>query len=463
MNTFKKFITLSVPMMLMLFVTSCVDNDFDEPPIDGTDPELTATHTIDQIKNYFVAGTAKALPDSAIISGVVISDDVQGNFYKDLIIADSTGGILMRVDISPLSPLYGKGRRLFIKCKGLYISDYGGMIQIGVKDGTGVGRIPGSLVPDYIVRGMWNQSFPVRTISNIAALNPNDRTNQNIAVRFNNAGFTEGCSTWSTTTSTTNRTLIDSSGASVTVRTSNFATFASAYIPEDKGTVEGVLQVYNGGFQLILRDLNDLHDFDVPSCGVAAHNIEELRALYSGSTRTIPAGSEIEGIVISDKNASNITSRNVVIQQGNFGIIVRFLNNNTFNLGDKVKIDVSAQELSEYNGLLEVNNVDNTLATLTGTGTVTPRVATIADINSNGQTWESTLVTINATTISGGTGGTYAGNATLTDATGTLPMYTTSFATFAGTTYPTTAVSVTGYIGDFNGLQLNIRNTTDVQ
>ncbi|MEP7265913.1 MAG: DUF5689 domain-containing protein, partial [Bacteroidota bacterium] len=134
-----------------------------------------------------------------------------------------------------------------------------------------------------------------------------------------------------------------------------------------------------------------------------------------------------------------------------------------FNLGDKIKIDISGQSLIEYNGLLEVNDVDISLATITGTGSVTPRIATIADINANGQTWESTLVTITGVTISGGTAGTYAGSTVLTDATGTLPMFTTAFSAFAGTAYPVTPVSVTGYIGDFNGLQLNIRNTSDVQ
>ncbi|MEP7265201.1 MAG: DUF5689 domain-containing protein [Bacteroidota bacterium] len=467
MNTFKNFITLSVPMMLMLFVTSCVDKDFDEPPIDGTDPEITVTHTIDQIKNYYVLGTAKALPDSAVISGIVISDDLQGNIYKDMIISDSTGGILIRVDISPLSPLYGKGRRVFIKCAGLYISDYSGMIQIGIKDGNAVGRIPSVLAPDYIVRGMWNQPFPVRVISSINALNPNDRTNQNISVRFNNAHFTESCNTWAdvATQQSGNRIMIDSSGATVTVRTSGFSTFAASFIPADTGTVEGILQVFNGTFQLILRDLDDLKDFSTPPCVSAqpVHSIQELQSIYNGTAINIANGSEIEGIVISDKNASNITSKNLVIQQGNYGVVVRFLTNNTFNLGDKIKIDISGQELIKFHGLLEVNNVDISLATLTGTGIVTPRIATLADINANGQTWESTLVTIAGVTISGGAAGTYDVGTALTDATGTLPIFTTTYATFAGNTFPVTPVTITGYIGDYDALQLNIRNTSDVQ
>jgi len=71
------------------------------------------------------------------------------------------------------------------------------------------------------------------------------------------------------------------------------------------------------------------------------------------------------------------------------------------------------------------------------------------------------LVTINNVTISGS--GTYSGTTTLTDAVGTLPMFTRSAASFSGTAYPATVVNITGLVSDFNGRQLNIRNLSDVQ
>ncbi len=462
MNTFKKFASLSFTLVIMLFMSSCVDKEFDEPPIDGTDPELTATHTIAQIKALYVAGQASALPDTAIFAGVVISDDVEGNFYKDLVLEDSTGGILIRVDVSPLSPLYGKGRRIFVKCAGLSISDYGGMLQLGIKDGTSVGRIPSTFVPNYLVRGMWNQPFPITTVSDFSTLNPASVNNQNIAVKLENVTFLEPCNTWADMVNqfSGNRALEDANGNQIIVRTSNFSTFGGAYVPSGTGTVTGVLQVYNGSFQLILRDLNDLTGF-IPANCQPVNSIEELKGIWGGTTKTIPDGSVIEGVVISDKTTGNITSNNVVIQQGSFGIVVRFTSPNTFSLGDKISINVGNQELSEFNSLLQVNNVDITLATLTGTGTITPRVATTADINANGEAWESTLVTINNVTISGS--GTYSGTTTLTDAVGTLPMFTRSAASFSGTAYPATVVNITGLVSDFNGRQLNIRNLSDVQ
>lgn len=81
-------------------------------------------------------------------------------------------------------------------------------------------------------------------------------------------------------------------------------------------------------------------------------DISAVRALYAGAATTVPASKSIKGIVISDKTFSNITSKNVVIQQeGNAGIVVRFSANNTLNLGDEVEIAIGGMELSEFNGL----------------------------------------------------------------------------------------------------------------
>ena len=197
------------------------------------------------------------------------------------------------------------------------------------------------------------------------------------------------------------------------------------------------------------------------------HTILDLSTKYQGSDRTIPAGSDIEGIVISDLSNLNITANNVVIQDATGGIVVRFNTANPYTLGQKVHFNISNQTLTSYNGLVEVLGVDGStgldisLSTVTGTGTITPRIATLQDIVTNKDLWESTLVQISGVTISGA--GTYSGNTTLTDATGTLPMYTRTSSTFSAIAYPTTPVTITGIVSDFNAAQLNIRNANDVQ
>lgn len=195
-------------------------------------------------------------------------------------------------------------------------------------------------------------------------------------------------------------------------------------------------------------------------------NTTELRALFTGSTTTAPGGRKITGIVISDKSTGNLNGQNIYLQQGNgkAGICVRFTAAHPFNLGDSIDVEVSGQEISEYRGLLQVNNVPLSYATLVAPGkSITPRIATIADINTNYEAWESTLVQIaNLTSISGGTGGTWSGSVTVNDATGSLIVYTSSFAGFANTAYPAGARRITGYLSPFNTTkQLAIRAATD--
>jgi hypothetical protein len=103
-------------------------------------------------------------------------------------------------------------------------------------------------------------------------------------------------------------------------------------------------------------------------------------------------------------------------------------------------------------------------ATLISVGNVvTPRVATISSIIANYNSWEATLVTVNAATLT--PAGTYSGNKTISDGTGSFVLYTRTAATFAGMTMPTGTVSVTGTLGQYTtsgapNIQLSIRNPT---
>jgi hypothetical protein len=171
----------------------------------------------------------------------------------------------------------------------------------------------------------------------------------------------------------------------------------------------------------------------------------ELRALFTGTTTTVPSGRKITGVVISDRSTNNLNNQNIYLQQGNglAGICVRFTAAHTFNLGDSIDINVSGQELSEFNGLLQLNNVPLNFAQLVSTGkTISPRVATLAAIGTNFRNWESTLVRVATVTFSGGTGGRWGGSVTMTDASGTLPVFTSTGASFATATYPTSATSL---------------------
>ena len=451
-----------------LWLTSCVKDDFDAPPATGSDPDVVANATIADVKALFVDNEVRVIDSNYIVEAVVIADDKSGNFYKSIVLQDATGGINIQIDMSNYYSSYKVGRKVFIKCKGLVIGDYHDLIQLGgyVDNSTAtpqVGRIPLSLVPQYLVAGEWDQPFDTLVVSNISALNPT--TDQNKLVRLNNVHFATPCQTWADIPGQTsgNRDLLDGSGT-IIVRTSNFTTFGNQPIPGDTGSVIGVYQVYDNDLQLVLRNLDDVI-MDPPNCIVwgPVNKIRDLRTMFSMGTTTIPAGSVIKGIVISDMVGNNIDFKNIALQDSTGGIIVRFSGANTFALGDEVEVDLGNQVFTEFNRLLQVDAVPNANATKTGTGSVAPRVATASEILANGEAWESTLVTVNAGNFSGGSG-IYAGSINFTDASGVITVFTRNAAIFSQSAYPTTTVNITGIVSEFTtGRQLNLRNLGDVQ
>lgn len=472
----KRFNVWSVSLILMLavslMISSCKKN-FDEPP-GPTDPGITPTHTISQLKAMHAAsGAYDVINADVIIGGVVVANDKSGNLYKELYIQDGTGGINILLDANGLYNSFPVGRQVYIKCNGLCISDYNRLIQLGVKatvaGSPSLEAIASTLIDQYIIGGTLNNPVTPRVVTlNDLSTNMQDEYLGSL-IQLNNYEFVTGdtSKTYADTSAYKNSVnlTVKSCGAnsSIIIRSSGYANFAGVNVPNGNGTLTAIYTVYGNTKQLILRDTADVQ-FNNYRCGqgpTTVMNIADVRALYSGSTTAAPDGKRITGVVISDRSTNNINSQNLLLQQGNglAGILVRFDSPHSFNLGDSLDVNVSLQEVSEYRGLLQVNLVPLNYATRVSTGkTITPRVATITDINSNFEAWESTLVTINDVALSG-SGSSYSGSVNLTDVTGSLVMFTSSSASFAGQIYPANATAVTGYLTQFDATyELGIRN-----
>lgn len=461
----KKALSFVTVLLMLAMVSSCVKEEYDTPPTGGKDPDITVNTTIKDLKALYTGTTPVKITDSLVIMGVVSGDDKSGNLYKQIVIQDSTGGISIRIDGNSLYTEYPVGRRLFIKCQGLYLGDYGGLIQLGASDGVDVIEIPLASTDRSILKGIYGLTVTPTPVS-ISQLNADY---QNMLIELNDVEFTAADAgkpyADGVNKVTQNRGLKDCNGGSLIVRTSGYASFANAKTPSGKGKFVGIYTEYNTDGQLLVREPKDL-DMAGTRCGGTipsnGDGILGVAAMYQGSDVTIPSGKIVKGIVISDRTQGNCDPKNLVIQDSTGGIVVRFSANHSFNTGDEVQIDLSGLELTSYNGLIEVMNTPSSAATVTGTGSITPRVATIQQVLANSNLWESTLITIQNATVSG-SGGTYSGSKTLNDGTGSLTLYTRSQATFSTTTLPAGNKSFTGYLGDFNGAQLQIRTLSDVQ
>ena len=451
-----------LPLSLLLTgIWSCVNQDFDEPPVAGL-PNLQGNITIANLKKLNTIGANdKQITDSLFIEGVVTADDESGNWYKQIVIEDETGGIVVRLNSVGLYNTYPIGRKVYVNLQGLWLGDYFGLPQINGAPDTAIAEL---LIPEHLYAGARDQQVTPRPVS-IGDFNADlvgsliQLDDVQFVVEDTSRTYADAVNRFSE-----NRTLEDCFGNRTIIRTSGYADFASFNVPNGKGSVVATLSVYQGDYQLVIRDENDVK-MEGSRCeggaGGELMTIAELRSLYNGVVISGPDNKKIRGVVISDKDSGNTTGRNMVIQDASGGIVVRFSSNHNYSLGEEVDVSVSGQEISEFNGLLQVNNLGLDKAVSRGAGTLpSPRMATVSEILSNLEAWESTLVQVSDATISGGA--TFSGTKTLTDASGNIDLFTSTSASFASAPVPAGTVAVTAIVSQYNSPQLLIRNLADI-
>lgn len=211
-------------------------------------------------------------------------------------------------------------------------------------------------------------------------------------------------------------------------------------------------------------DKKDDPDPEPAPAEVISISIEDLKKLSTATSVTIPDGRKIKGIVISDAASKNIDAESIVLQEAadKPGIIVNFDAGHSFALGDEVEIDISKQALEQVNGEIALQHIPVAGAAKKGTGSITARETTTADIMANKTAWNGTLVSITATELTS-TDGKYKGNLTVKDASGSLASAVMAGAAFENEDLATSISKLTGIVRiDGNEVRVDLRNKTDV-
>lgn len=480
---------LSLVAFVSFTFVSCRKDDFDAPPANGTDPNLPVNMTIDSLKNMYKTAVLTnaglvTITEDWTIAGIVVADDRSGNLYKTINIEDGTGAMAFKIGISNYYSYYPVGTKIYVKLKGLVLGQYAKLYQMGgYIDNTAVpasvGDLASTLVSQHFITATYNNPVVPYQVE-IGDLG-NTLKWQNRLIQLNDVEIADADTNevWADAVNlaSKNITLTDCFSKTILIRTSGYCDFANELTPSGSGNLVALFTVYNTTPQLVLRDPSDFNIVGgrlvMGSCSTVPSTrttIDSVRTAFANGSTSCPSHRYITGVVISDIGGNALDSKNCVVQDGTAGIIVRFTAAHTFQTGDSIKVEIGGQTLSEYNGLLEIGgtspSVPPTNATKVGTGTITPRVVTAAQLVANmagSDSWESTLVKVTGCTLSGGSSGTFSGSVTATDATGNFVIYTRASSTFSGTTYPTGTVTVTGMVSDFNGLQMTLRNAADVQ
>ena len=253
------FIVLSI---MLLPGISC-NKQFDAPP-EYTGPNIQSNWPISDLRSMHFPGNFEQVLDDIIIVGIVIADDRKDNFYKSLVLQDSTGGIMLRLDASGLYTDYPAGRKLAVKLKGLWLGDYAGMLQLG----AGVDRsdpvypeltpIPVPMFNRYLVKMSANNIVQPKQVR----LDELNDSLQSCLVNIKDVEFSISDTGKSYADAlnkqSANRVLKVCGGGSIYLRTSGFADFSNVKTPRGNGTVTAVFSVFKTEKQLLIRDTSDI-------------------------------------------------------------------------------------------------------------------------------------------------------------------------------------------------------------
>jgi len=232
----------------------------------------------------------------------------------------------------------------------------------------------------------------------------------------------------------------------------------------DDSEVVFTLTDASGGLELgssqLTYTLTITEDDVVPPVTIAS-----IRADYeTNGTSTLESSTFIEGIVISEK--SNVTGKNIVIQDESDGIVVRFTEDNVdFDLGDELRIDVSGGTLDAFNGLVQVSDVALTAVEETGTGTVTPVEISVTELLTG--EYQSQLVTVTDVAIEGANGtaafGSFQSEIVFNIEGDQFETFVRGGSLLENEVIPLGAGSMTGIPSEFSGdIELVLRQLSDI-
>jgi hypothetical protein len=285
MTQFFKYVSILIATISLFFVAACT-KQFDSPPA-PSDPNIVANTTIKDFKAlHKVSGDYDVITTDIIISGIVVANDKSGNFYKQLYIQDNTGSLQILLDANSLYASYPVGRKIFIKCKGLCLSDYFLTMQLGIKAIVGglpsVEGIPSNLISNYIAAGSINNPVTpvVVTLADLTSTVTMQDKYLGALIKLENYEFTDTSSTYSDTSSykaTSNSNIKTCDGSTVIVRTSAYADFAGQKVAKGNGSITAIYTAYKTTKQLIIRDLEDIK-FNQPRCSIFEEGFEGIGA-----------------------------------------------------------------------------------------------------------------------------------------------------------------------------------------
>lgn len=373
-------------MIAALVITGCVHDDkYNEPNLDGYQcADLTATMTLTQLRAKYTT-TSFTFPDNStdIVEGYVSSTDETGNIYKTIYIQDKpenpTQGFVISVDAVSTYTNYPQGSKIYVKLAGLSLGTYGGVVQLGVKNGTetaatSVSRIPEKLVPSRILRSCSVRANIIpKIMTSVQMVSANDQY-IGCLIQMDNAEFDSRilCTNYAPNGVTVDRLIRDNSTATTrVVRNSGYASFANQTLPSGNGKFVGIYSKFNSTYQMYINKATDLEMTKFPRIdgiasnpceysdnGLTQKTVAEVKQLATSPLTLITGDFVLKAKVIANDKSANLF-KYIYVEDATGGIRINIdkadmFNDPRFVVGKEVYVKLKNLYVGAVNGEVQL-------------------------------------------------------------------------------------------------------------
>lgn len=264
------------------YADSVGEKDYTGPAIGNNKLEATNVITISELKEKYASqierGLYKQVDEDIKILGIVTGNDLGGNLYNQVCLQDKTGGILVCIGKSGLYGELPVGQQVLIDCKGLYIGGNNKQAQLG---GVYTNK-KGSLSIGKVDRYVWEKHYKI--IGEADEAKAEAMVEEFDQTKIKDADYLKSCSgklmriegvTFADAgkkvfaaeadkdnANCVNRGFSGISTNNLVVRTSAYAKFANALLPEGPQNVTGIFTRYAGSkndtWQILIRTADDV-------------------------------------------------------------------------------------------------------------------------------------------------------------------------------------------------------------
>ena len=264
-------------------LSSCVNAwdvpDLSNPPYgnnaiaEDSAKQVTIAELKTQYASTISASSFQRITDDKQLVCTIIGNDIGGNIYKQIVVQDPTGALIVGINGTGLFPFLSVGQQILIDLKDLCIGGYGQQTQLGDEYNGSIGRLSTSKWEEHV------RILPSHDMSRIDTIDFFSEAQKDITrycghlVKLENVriGDADGVTTLAPeykagTTLTYNgstngyvhHTINGKSMNDLLLRTSTYADFAAMVIPTQPVTLYGIATRFKNTWQILIRAEEDI-------------------------------------------------------------------------------------------------------------------------------------------------------------------------------------------------------------